>query len=265
MIIYKMKKYLQFLKYAFKEQRQYRTNFFVSIATMLFNDACVAVIFLLFLWYFTGTWLNFWNFLVLFVTSSVWYWVVHGLFSNVWNLPEIIEQWKLDYYLSFPINPLYFLSNTRISIIDMWDIVFWLICLVLYAFVFTSTPWIILLKWLVVLILAIMVILGLSILVWSISFWLQKWSKIQDLFNSMFVSFSLYPPEIYEENKLVYVFMCLLLFPGVILPYKMIIWTTTLRQWIIMVWFAVLILIIWVLVFKRWLRRYSSGNLVHQM
>ena len=51
----KMKKYLQFLKYAFKEQRQYRTNFFASIATMLFNDACFMIIFIIFLGYFTGT------------------------------------------------------------------------------------------------------------------------------------------------------------------------------------------------------------------
>lgn len=260
-----MKKYLQFLKYAFKEQWQYRTNFFVSIATMLFNDACFTVIFLLFLWYFTDTWLTFGNFLALFTTSCVWYWVVHGLFSNIWRLPEIIEQWKLDYYLSFPIDPLYFLSSTKIWIADMWDIVFGLICMGIYAFWFADNSWIVLIKWLAVLILTSIVIFGIYIIIGSVSFWLQKWSKLQDLFNTMFVSFSQYPPEIYRENKLVYVFMCLLLFPGMILPYMMIIWTTTLRQWIIMMWFAILMPIIWVRVFKRWLKRYSSGNLVHQM
>lgn len=264
-MIYKMKKYLQFLKYAFKEQRQYRTNFFVSIGTMLFNDACFTVIFLLFLWYFTDTWLTFGNFLALFSTSCVWYGVVHGLFSNIWRLPEIIEQWKLDYYLSFPIDPLYFLSSTKIWIADMWDIVFGLICMGIYAFWFADNSRIVLIKALAVLILTAVVIFGIYIIIGSVSFWLQKWSKLQDLFNTMFVSFSQYPPEIYRENKLVYVFMCLLLFPGMILPYMMIIWATALRQWIIMVWFAILMPIVWVRVFKRWLKRYSSGNLVHQM
>lgn len=260
-----MKKYLQFLKYAFKEQRQYRTNFFASIGTMIFNDACFTIIFLLFLWYFTGTWLTFGNFLALFSMSCLWYGVVHWLFFNVGRLPDIIEQWKLDYYLSFPVNTLGFLSTTKVWITDMWDILFWLICLVIYAFGFTSAPRIVLLKWLAVVVLTAIVIFGLYILVWSVSFWLQKWSKIQDLFNTMFVSFSQYPPEIYEENKLVYVFMCLLLFPGVILPYKMLISATTLRQWILMAWFAILIPIVWIRVFKKWIKRYTSGNLVHQM
>jgi len=260
-----MKKYLQFLKYAFKEQRQYKINFFASVATMIFNDACFCIIFILFLWYFTWTGLTFWNFLVLFSASCIWYWVVHGLFFNIGRLPDIIEQWKLDYYLSFPLKPLYFLSCSKVWIMDLWDIVFGLVCLTIYAFGFTDNSRIVLLKWLGLLILTSIIILWLYILVWSVSFWVQKWSKIQDLFNSTFVSFSQYPPDIYEGNKIVYIFMCLLLFPWVILPYKMMIWTATLWQWSIMIWFTILIPAIWIFVFKRWLKKYSSGNLVHQM
>lgn len=261
-----MKKYLQFLKYAFKEQRQYRTNFFASIATMIFNDACFIVIFLIFLWYFTGTWLTFGNFLVLFSISAMWYGIIHWLFANIGRLPDIIERWKLDYYLSFPVKPLNFIAGTSIWVTDMWDIIFWFICFLIYAFVFSDGPVLIVLsKWIIIILLASIVALGLYILIWSVSFWLQKWSKIQDLFNSMFVSFSQYPPEIYEENKLVFVIMCILLFPGVILPYRMMLWATTLWQWVILVWFAIIIPMIWIFVFNRWLKKYSSGNLVNQM
>jgi len=261
-----MKKYLQFMKFAFKQQRQYRTNFFASLATMIFNDACFVVIFLIFLWYFTDTWLTFGNFLVLFSMSCIWYGVVHWLFKNIWNLSTIIEQWKLDYYLSFPVRPLAFLSFTDVLVTDLWDIVFGLICLSIYAFGFADGPaWMVLLKWILIVILSSIIFLWIYIAVWSISFWLQKWSKVQDLFNSMFTSFSQYPPEIYEWNKLVFVFMCLLLFPWIILPYKMMIWNSTLWQWIALLWFAVLILLLWVRVFRRWLKKYSSGNLVHQM
>lgn len=261
----KMKKYLQFLKYAFKEQRQYRTNFFASIATMLFNDACFLIIFVIFLWYFTDTWLTFWNFLALVAMSCTWYWVVHWLLFNVSRLPDIIEQWKLDYYLSFPVKPLYFLTTTKIWITDMGDIIFGTICLIIYAFAFTNNPWIALLKWFAIFLLLALIILGIYITVWSISFWLQKWSKVADLFNSMFVSFSQYPPEIYEGNKVIYIFMCLLLFPWVILPYRMMMWVSTLLQRSIMIWFAIIIPLLWIWIFKRWLKRYSSGNLVLQM
>lgn len=260
-----MKKYLQFLKYAFKEQRQYRTNFFASIGTMIFNDACLLIIFVIFLWYFTGTWLTFWNFLALVATSCIWYGIVHGLLFNLWELPDIIETWKLDYYLSFPVRPLSFLATTKLWMTDLWDVLFWLLCIIIYAFAYTDNSWITLWKGLAVLILSGIVILWLYILVWSISFWLQKWSKVADLFNSMFTSFSTYPPEIYEWNKIIYIFMCILLFPGVILPYKIMIWTSTLQQWLLFIWFAVLMMLLWILVFRRWLKRYSSGNLVHQM
>lgn len=261
-----MKKYLQFMKFAMKEQREYRTNFFASIATMIFNDACFMIIFIIFLWYFTDTWLTFGNFLVLCSMSCMWYGVVHWLFYNIWNLPDIIEQWKLDYHLSFPVNPLYFLITKKVWIADLWDIIFGFTCITIYAFAYASEPaLIVLLKWFLIVILSALIVIWIYIIVWSVSFWMQKWSSIAELFNSMFVSFSQYPPDIYENKKIVYIFMCALLFPSLILPYRMIIWTTTLWQWLLLIWFCILSLTLWISIFRRWLKRYSSWNLVHQM
>ena len=261
-----MKKYLQFMKFAMKEQREYRTNFFASIATMIFNDACFMIIFIIFLWYFTDTGLTFWNFLVLCSMSSMWYGITHGLFSNIADLPEIIEQWKLDYYLSFPVNPLYFLISKKVWVMDLGDVFFSLFCIAIYAFAYAEAPAaIVLLKWFVIVILSALIVIWMYIIVWSISFWMQKWSKVWELFCSMLTSFSLYPPDIYENKKIIFIFMCILLFSSIILPYRMIIWTATLWQWLLLIWFFVLSLLIWIVIFKIWLKRYSSGNLVHQM
>jgi ABC-type uncharacterized transport system permease subunit len=261
-----MKKYLQFMRFAMKEQREYRTNFFASIATMLFNDACFMIIFIIFLWYFTNTWLTFGNFLVLCSMSCMWYGVVHWLFYNIWNLPDIIEQWKLDYHLSFPVNPLYFLITKKVWIADLWDIIFGFTCITIYAFAYANEPaLLVLLKWLLIVILSALIVIWIYIIVWSVSFWMQKWSSVVELFNSMFVSFSQYPPTIYENKRVVYILMCLLLFPSLILPYKMVTWTSTFRQRLLLIWFCVLSLLLWIFVFKRWLKRYSSWNLVHQM
>ena len=261
-----MKKYLKFMKFAMKEQREYRTNFFASIATMIFNDACFMIIFIIFLWYFTNTGLTMGNFLILCSLSCMCYGITHWLFSNIAKLPEIIEQWKLDYYLSFPVNPLYFLISKKVWVADLWDIIFSFVCIAIYAFIFSDVPaTIILLKGFFIVALSALIVIWIYIAVWSVSFRLQKWSKIADLFNSMFVSFANYPPDIYENKRIVYILMCILLFPSLILPYKMIIWTTTLWQWLILVWFWVLSLTLWIFVFKMWLKRYSSWNLVHQM
>ena len=261
-----MKKYLWFLKYAIKEQWQYKTNFFASLATMIFNDACFVVIFLIFLWYFSSSWLTFGNFLVLISLSCLWYWIIHWLFFNIWALSDVIEQWKLDYYLSFPIKPLYFLASTKVGMWDLWDIIFWSVCLIIYAFAFADVPaLLVIMKWIWVLILSSITMLWLYILVWSISFRLQRWSKIADLFNSMFVSFSQYPPEIYNENRLVYIFMCMLLFPSIILPYQIMMNESTLYKRILLILLSIITLTLWIWVFNKWLKRYSSGNLVHQM
>ena len=261
-----MKKYLKFLKYAFKEQRQYRTNFFASIGTMLFNDACFMIIFVIFLWYFTRTWLTLWNFLILIGVSCMAYGFTHWLLYNIWGLCDIIEKGKLDYYLSFPVKPLWFMAFTKLWVADFWDIIFGLICLGIYAFVYADSPaWIVLLKWFVIFIIATIAVTGIYIAIWSISFRLQKWSKVADLFNSMFLSFSQYPPEIYKENKVVYILICIFLFPWVLLPYEMLMWTSRIWQRLLLIWLAIVIFIAWVRVFRRWLKRYSSGNLVHQM
>ena len=196
----------------------------------------------------------------------MWYGVVHWLFYNIWNLPDIIEQWKLDYHLSFPVNPLYFLITKKVWIADLWDIIFGFTCTTIYAFAYANEPaLIVLLKWFLIVILSALIVIWIYIIVWSVSFWMQKWSSVVELFNSMFVSFSQYPPDIYENKKIVYIFMCALLFPSLILPYRMIIWTTTLWQWLLLIWFCVLSLALWIFIFKRWLKRYSSWNLVHQM
>ena len=65
---------------------------------------------------------------------------------------------------------------------------------------------------------------------------------IADLFNSMFVSFSNYPPEIYNENKKVYILMCLLLFPSVILPYQIMMNKSTLRERLLLILLSLFIL-----------------------
>ena len=261
-----MNRYLKFIKYSFKEQRQYRTNFFASIGTMLFNDACFLIIFVIFLGYFTETWLTFGNFLILTSMSCLGYGVVHGLFYNIGALPYIIEQWKLDYYLSFPVNPLYFLASIRIWIADFWDIIFGTICLIIYAVHYAEAPvWIVLFKGFWVLILSWIIVLGLYIMVGSISFWVQKGSKIAELFNSTIISFSLYPPEIYKENKMIFLLMCILLFPWIILPYWIMTGDSTIWQRLLMIVLALIILPFGIFVFNRWLKRYSSWNLVHQM
>ena len=262
-----MKKYLYILSFAFKEQLEYRLNFFLGILTMVINDAIFLFIFVIFLSYFTGTGLTFGNFLLIHSVIAFQYAIVNGVFSNIWDLPNLIEEWKLDYYLSFPINILWFIACSKIKVHNLWDVLFALIAMFVYAFHFhdwLAVPFII--KWVIISIIALIFAAWLFILVGSISFWLQKWSKVRDLFQSFFLVFGSYPPDIFRQKRLIFIMVSMIgLYPWVFLPYQMMAWETNIVSRFILIFSSIAMFILWVYTFHRWLARYSSWNLVIQM
>ena len=262
-----MKKYFQILRFAFKEQLEYRRNFFFGIITMVINDAIFMVIFVIFLSYFVGTGLTLGNFLIIMSLTCIQYALIHGCFSNIWSLPEIIEEGKMDYYLSFPLSPLWFLSMAKIKVHNLWDILFGVICLVVYLLYFNeaTTLWFSLHRILIMGI-TLFFVAGLFILVGTVSFYLQRGSKIRDLFQSFYLVFGSYPPDIFKHDKVLFVLISMVgLYPALFLPYQMLLNGATMTNWIILIGSSVLMFLFWIYMFHRGLKRYSSGNLVLQM
>lgn len=262
-----MKKYLHIISFAFKEQLEYRLNFFLGILTMVINDAIFLFIFVVFLSYFTGTWLTFGNFLLIHSVIAFQYALINWVFANIWDLPNIIEEWKLDYYLSFPINVLGFIACAKIKVHNLWDILFALLAMIVYAFHFhngAAVPFMI--KRIIISAFALLFAIWLFIMVWSISFWLQKWSKVRDLFQSFFLVFGSYPPDIFRQKKLIFILVSMIgLYPWVFLPYQMMVWKSNIESRLILICASIIMFILWIFIFHRWLKRYSSGNLVVQM
>ena len=262
-----MKKDLHILKFAFKEQLEYKLNFFLGMLTMVVNDFIFLFIFVIFLGYFTGTWLNFGNFLLIHSIIAFQYAIVNWVFSNIWDLPSIIEEWKLDYYLSFPVNTLKFIVLSKIKVHNLWDVLFALCSMIIYAIYFYEWAWYnFVLNWFIIVFIALIFATGLFIMIWSVSFRLQKWSKVRDLFQSFFLVFGSYPPTVFKADKLTFILISVIwLYPWVYLPYQMIVWNASVWNRIVLIVSSILMLSIGLWVFKRWLRRYSSGNLVVQM
>lgn len=262
-----MKKYLHILSFAFKEQLEYRLNFFLGIFTMVVNDFIFLLIFVVFLSYFTWTWLTFGNFLIIHSIIAFQYALINWVFSNIWNLPNIIEEWKLDYYLSFPANVLGFVVCSKINLHNLWDIIFALLSMFIYAFHFydgAAGPFII--KRIITSVFFLLFAAWLFILVWSVSFWLQKWSKVRDLFQSFFLVFGSYPPDIFRQKKLIFIMVSMIwLYPWVFLPYWMITWKANVEMRLILILSGIAMFMLWIFVFHKWLKRYSSWNLIVQM
>ncbi|MCF7835329.1 ABC-2 family transporter protein [Candidatus Gracilibacteria bacterium] len=262
-----MKKSLNILKFAFREQLEYRLNFILGMITMVINDFIFLSVFIIFLGYFTGTGLTFGNFLLIHSIIAFQYAIVNGIFSNIGDLPNIIEEGKLDYYLSFPLDTLKFIILSKIKVHNLGDVLFSFIAMFVYAIYFYEGIWYIFaLKWLIIVSITLIFATGLFIMIGSISFWLQKGSKVRDLFQSFFLVFGSYPPTIFQSDKLLFVLISVIgLYPGVYLPYQMIVGESSLLNWIILIGSSVLMFLIGIGIFRRGLGRYSSGNLVVQM
>ena len=262
-----MKKYLQILKFAFKEQLEYRRNFFFGIITMVINDAIFMFIFVIFLAYFTDTDLTFGNFLLIHSVIAFQYAIINWVFSNIGDLPNIIEEWKLDYYLSFPTNVLWFIACAKIKVHNIWDILFALIAMLVYVFYFyDGAIAFFIIKRILISVFALVFSIWLFVMIGSISFRLQKWSKVRDLFQSFFLVFGSYPPDIFKQKKLIFILVSMIgLYPWVFLPYRMMSWKASLQNRLVLVWASIVMFIFWIFIFHRWLKRYSSWNLVVQM
>lgn len=160
-----------------------------------------------------------------------------------------------------------FIASTKIKVHNIWDVLFALIAMIVYALFFqTWSARLFVGKWIFISLFALIFAAGLFVLVWSISFWLQRGSKVRDLFQSFFIVFGSYPPTIFQQKKLIFILVSMVgLYPGVFLPYQMMTGNPNIQNRLVLILASVAMFIFWIFVFYRWLRRYSSWNLVHQM
>jgi ABC-type uncharacterized transport system permease subunit len=149
----------------------------------------------------------------------------------------------------------------------MGDIVFALISMGIYAVLFVGAgAWMFVVHRVVVLLFASLFMVWLFLLVGSVSFWLQRGSKVRDLFQSFYLVVGSYPPDIYQRDKLLFILISVIgLYPGVFLPYLMLVDGTSALDRILLIGSSTLMFLIGILVFQWGLKRYSSGNLVLQM
>ncbi|MDR2541394.1 MAG: hypothetical protein LBD11_06675 [Candidatus Peribacteria bacterium] len=107
--------------------------------------------------------------------------------------------------------------------------------------IYTFTYWegnsrLFMIKWLVIMLIASIFVLGLYLLVNSISFRLQRGSRLKDLFESFFIVFGAYPPDIFLRDKLLFILIsCIGLYPAVFLPYRMIVGPASIENWILLI------------------------------
>lgn len=137
---------LKFAIYAFKKNlrnaQELRTSFLLSIAGMMLNNSAF-----IFVWvYFTRTVGEIGGWTVADVIglqgmTALTFGLIFGLGSGLQRLPFMVMNGQLDQYLLSPKNLLWRISFSRLSVPALGDIVFGVMCLVVYLLMINASLW----------------------------------------------------------------------------------------------------------------------------
>lgn len=174
---------------------EYRWSFLAQVLFMALNDA-----FLLFFWWVVferfgsvGDW-RMREMLLLYAVGTTAFGITAGFFGNVLRLSREIAQGKLDAVLSMPPDPMHHLLISGMNLSAWGDLLFGL---GLFALVGDHSPGGIILFG-VVSTLGAAVMLGFCLAAHSLAFFAGSAEGLASLLGNALVSFSLYPPTIFD-------------------------------------------------------------------
>ena len=245
------------LKYNIMKQMTNKVTFITNIVFMILNNASFIIQWLILFslkeeigGYTIKEVILLWG-----IAASV-FGIAHILFNKAFELSDLIINGKLDTFLVQPKNVFLsvIISDTSISAIG--DLIYGYICLFLYGItiknfilftIFTITGGIILA--------AFVSIIG------SISFWIVKGDILVDTLNNMMVSFATYPGTIFKNTIRIILYTVIPVGIANYMPVDTII-NFSFMNFVYIIAFTIVIVILAFYIFNLGLKRYSSSNLM---
>ncbi|MCG0275204.1 MAG: ABC-2 family transporter protein [Thermosediminibacteraceae bacterium] len=169
----------------------------VSSLIALFGSLLNSAIWLVFWWVFFKRFPNIseWQFVHLFTIWAVLNVALAlvSVFYNVYKLPAIINEGKLEYYLVRPKNALFHLLVARMQLIDLLEAAIWFI-----SFIILKPELPAILLFLLMSVISAAIIHGFLLILGSLGFFLKSADGIgTELYNAL-ITFSTYPNWIFQ-------------------------------------------------------------------
>ena len=183
-----------YLRHNLMSAMAYRGAFFLQVAGMLLNDAM-----LLFFWWVLFNrlpTLQGWDLAGVMTLYGI---VAFGLGAatvvcgNAFLVARVITSGDLDYYLALPADPLVHLLVSRMSLSAWGDLLFGLVVFLVAA----PDRWVSLPLFLLLGLLAGVILVGFSVLVGSLAFWVGNADQLAAQAINALITFGLYPVEIF--------------------------------------------------------------------
>lgn len=237
---------------------EYRVAFLTQMIGMMLNDFMYFAIWLVFFERFKDV--NGWGVSDMYITYGVLasaFGLVALLFGNAFMLSDIINNGRLDYYLSLPRPVLLHTIASRTIASGMGDFSYGFLSYGLSG----EFSWDGLLRFVLAMLLAATVLVSFLILVQSLAFWMGVISNLSNLFVNAMVTFGIYPITMFDGYaKLILFTLIPAAFIGAV-PAEFIrafTWQTLAELFA----GALIFLFLAVTIFRLGLKRYESGSAI---
>ena len=237
---------------------EYRVAFISQIIGMLLNDFIYFAIWIIFFERFKEV--RGWGLSDMYITYGVLasaFGLVAMLFGNAFTLSEIINNGRLDYYLSFPRPVLLHTVSSRMISSGVGDFTYGFLSYVLSG----QYTWDGLLRFILATLLAAAVFAAFLILVQSLAFWFGIMTNLTSLAVNAMLTFSIYPITLFDNYAKLILFT---LIPAALMgavPAEFITQFTW-QSLAELLAGAVAFLFLAVTIFRWGLRRYESGSAI---
>ena len=180
------------IKKNFKNEKELKSSFIISVVGMAINNIAFIV-----LWYYFGKTvgeINGWqpmDIFGLYGISNTSYGIVSSIFSGMFDIPIYISNGNFDKFLLTPKNILLKVSTSKLSVSSFGDLLFGVVCFIIFVIWSKLTLIQILLAILLIIISAI-ILYSFTLICMSISFYLMDGYNVSQGIYGMFMSNSLY-------------------------------------------------------------------------
>lgn len=245
-------------KYNMVKEIENRSAFILQIIFMALNNAVYIVQWVVY--YSLKNTIGGYSFddiLILWALGATSFGISHIFFENVYYIPELISNGKLDSYITQPLNVLWNISVSKTKPSAFGDLLYGIIL----AIMSSGTDFTKIFLFMLFSCFGAIILTSFSILAASFTFWLKKGDEIAHNLNFSIRIASMYPEGIF--NNLIKIILYTIVPVGFIiyLPIRIIL-NFNFISMVSVVSFALVLVFIAFYVFNEGLKKYSSSNLM---
>lgn len=244
----------------FKNEKELKSSFIISVVGMAINNIAFLI-----LWYYFGKTignLNGWSAMDIFGLYGIGttsYGIIVSIFYGIFDIPTYISSGNFDKYLLTPKSILLKISTSKISTSAFGDLIFGIVCFIVFA-ISSKLKFIQILLALLLIIISSIVFYSFSLICMSVSFYLMDGNNVSQGLYGMFLSNSLYHGGAFTGVlRFIFTFIMPSLLLGAI-PVE-IIKTLSMPNLIMIIILTAFWFILSIKFFYKALKKYESNNL----